>query len=201
MKSIKRQNSWIYTLCIILVAISIAFLCLIPIQIKYISAIVTYFDPTQIKDHISIWIFINILIALFSNSQKASSLNTGLFSGINFISYSLFSYILHQTMPTSQFTNWILWLVITVVSSYFIWLSKKKDMTGMVVSTILLTILFSTSFNYSNLVLTNVPVLNLLLFVFLVILLYKGTKETLIIVVLSFILAILLNTFQIHITF
>ena len=114
-------------------------------------------------------------------------LNTTLFNIVCFVSYSLFSTILAHTMPKDMFLTWILFTLIWTIFSYLVWSANRQDTKGWILSTILLAILFSTCFTYTDNTISSTTILNFLLYVFLVVVLYKGTKETLIIVILSII--------------
>lgn len=196
-----NNNNWIFTISIILTAIVLAFLSFIPINIEYIKPFVVYFDPTKLLSNLPLWIFINSIIALYSHSEKTSMLNTTLFNIICFVSYCLFSKILTHAMPKEMFLTWIVFTLIWAIFAYLVWSANRKDTKGWILSTILLAILFSTCFTYTENTISSTTILNFLLYVFLVVILYKGTKETLIIVVLSILLAMILNKFQIQIIF
>lgn len=196
-----NNNNWIFTISIILTAIVLAFLSFIPINIEYIKPFVVYFDPTKLLSNLPLWIFINSIIALYSHSEKTSMLNTTLFNIVCFVSYCLFSMILTHTMPKEMFLTWFVFTLIWAIFAYLVWSANRKDTKGWILSTILLAILFSTCFTYTENTISSTTILNFLLYVFLVVILYKGTKETLIIVVLSIILAMILNKFQIQIIF
>ena len=196
-----NNNNWIFTICIILTAIVLAFLSFIPINIEFIKPFIVYFDPTKLLSNLPLWIFINSIIALYSHSERTSMLNTTLFNIVCFVSYCLFSMILTHTMPKEMFLTWFVFTLIWAIFAYLVWSANRKDTKGWILSTILLAILFSTCFTYTENTISSTTILNFLLYVFLVVILYKGTKETLIIVVLSIILAMILNKFQIQIIF
>lgn len=196
-----NNNNWIFTISIILTAIVLAFLSFIPINIEYIKPFVVYFDPTKLLSNLPLWIFINSIIALYSHSEKTSMLNTTLFNIVCFVSYCLFSMVLTHTMPKQMFLTWFVFTLIWAIFAYLVWSANRKDTKGWILSTILLAILFSTCFTYTENAISSTTILNFLLYVFLVVILYKGTKETLIIIVLSIILAMILNKFQIQIIF
>ena len=196
-----NNNNWIFTISIILTAIVLAFLSFIPINIEFIKPFIVYFDPTKLLSNLPLWIFINSIIALYSHSERTSMLNTTLFNIVCFVSYCLFSMILTHTMPKEMFLTWFVFTLIWAIFAYLVWSANRKDTKGWILSTILLAILFSTCFTYTENAISSTTILNFLLYVFLVVILYKGTKETLIIVVLSIILAMILNKFQIQIIF
>jgi len=189
MKRKNSNNTWLYTICIVLIAIVFGFLSFIPVNIECIKPFIAYFDPTKLLSNLPLWIFTNCIISLYSHSEKTSILNTTLFSIVCFVSYSLFSMILTHTIPKDMFLTWILFILIWTIFSYLVWSANRQDTKGWILSTILLAILFSTT------------ILNFLLYVFLVVVLYKGTKETLIIVILSIILALILSKTKIQIIF
>ena len=196
-----NNNNWIFTISIILTAIVLAFLSFIPINIDYIKPFVVYFDPTKLLSNLPLWIFINSIIALYSHSEKTATLNTTLFNIICFVSYCLFSMILTHAMPKDMFLTWMLFTLIWMIFSYLVWSANRQDTKGWILSTILLAILFSTCFTYTENTISSTTILNFLLYVFLVVILYKGTKETLIIVILSIILALILSKIKIQIIF
>ena len=179
MKRKSSNNTWLFTICIALIAVVFGFVSFIPVNIEFIKPFIIYFDPTKLLSNLPLWIFTNCIIALYSHSEKTSMLNTTLFNIVCFVSYSLFSTIL----------------------SYLVWSANRQDTKGWILSTILLAILFSTCFTYTDNTISSTTILNFLLYVFLVVVLYKGTKETLIIVILSIILALILSKIKIQIIF
>ena len=106
-----------------------------------------------------------------------------------------------HTMPKDMFLTWILFTLIWTIFSYLVWSANQQNTKGWILSTILLAILFSTCFTYTDNTISSMTILNFLLYVFLVVVLYKGTKETLIIVILSIILALILSKIKIQIIF
>lgn len=201
MKKTNKSNSWVFTIIIALLAIVFGFLSFVPINIPIIQTIFSYFDSKNLLNNLPIWIFCNSIIAIYSYSPKLSMLNSALFNALYFLSYTLFSVLLTQNLPKEMFLTWFLFTVIFMFINYFAWSSTQTNTNGIITSTLLLTLLFCTSFTYTKNVISNVAILNLLLYVFLVVLLYKGTKETLIMVILSVLLAIFLNTIHIQIIF
>ena len=201
MKRKSSNNTWLYTTCITLIAVVFGFISFIPLNIEFIKPFIVYFNPTKLLSNLPLWIFTNCIIALYSHSEKTATLNTTLFNIICFVSYSLFSTILTHTMPKDMFLTWTIFTIVWAIFSYLVFSANRQDTKGWILSTILLAILFSTCFTYTENTISSTTILNFLLYVFLVVILYKGTKETLIIVVLSIILALILNKFKIQIIF
>ena len=201
MKRKSSNNTWLYTTCITLIAVVFGFISFIPLNIEFIKPFIVYFNPTKLLSNLPLWIFTNCIIALYSHSEKTATLNTTLFNIICFVSYSLFSTILTHTMPKDMFLTWTTFTIVWAIFSYLVFSANRQDTKGWILSTILLAILFSTCFTYTENTISSTTILNFLLYVFLVVILYKGTKETLIIVVLSIILALILNKFKIQIIF
>ena len=199
MKRKSSNNTWLYTICIVLIAAVFGFISFIPLNIEFIKPFIVYFYPTKLLSNLPLWIFTNCIIALYSHSEKTATLNTTLFNIICFVSYSLFSTILTHTMPKDMFLTWTIFTIVWAIFSYLVFSANRQDTKGWILSTILLAILFSTCFTYTENTISSTTILNFLLYVFLVVILYKGTKETLIIVVLSIILALILNKFKIQI--
>ena len=199
MKRKSSNNTWLYTICIVLIAAVFGFISFIPLNIEFIKPFIVYFNPTKLLSNLPLWIFTNCIIALYSHSEKTATLNTTLFNIICFVSYSLFSTILTHTMPKDMFLTWTIFTIVWAIFSYLVFSANRQDTKGWILSTILLAILFSTCFTYTENTISSTTILNFLLYVFLVVILYKGTKETLIIVVLSIILALILNKFKIQI--
>ena len=201
MKRKNGNNTWLYTICIALIAVVFGFLSFIPVNIEFIKPFTGYFNPTKLLSNLPLWIFTNCIIALYSHSEKTSMLNTTLFNIVCFVSYCLFSMILTHAMPKDMFLTWMLFTLIWIIFSYLVWSANRQDTKGWILSTILLAILFSTCFTYTENTISSMTILNFLLYVFLVVILYKGTKETLIIVILSIILALILSKIKIQIIF
>ena len=136
-----NSNNWIFTICIILTAIVLAFLSFIPINIEFIKPFIVYFDPTKLLSNLPLWIFINSIIALYSHSERTSMLNTTLFNIVCFVSYCLFSMILTHTMPKEMFLTWFVFTLIWAIFAYLVWSANRQDTKGWILSTILLAIL------------------------------------------------------------
>lgn len=94
MKRKSSNNTWLFTICIALIAVVFGFVSFIPVNIEFIKPFIIYFDPTKLLSNLPLWIFTNCIIALYSHSEKTSMLNTTLFNIVCFVSYSLFSTIL-----------------------------------------------------------------------------------------------------------
>lgn len=78
MKRKSRNNTWLFTICISLIAVVFGFVPFIPVNIEFIKPFIVYFDPTKLLSNLPLWIFTNCIIALCSHSEKTSMLNTTL---------------------------------------------------------------------------------------------------------------------------
>lgn len=70
MKRKNSNNTWLYTICIVLIAIVFGFLSFIPVNIECIKPFIAYFDPTKLLSNLPLWIFTNCIISLYSHSEK-----------------------------------------------------------------------------------------------------------------------------------
>ena len=70
MKRKNSNNTWLFTICIALIAVVFGFVSFIPVNIEFIKPFIIYFDPTKLLSNLPLWIFTNCIIALYSHSEK-----------------------------------------------------------------------------------------------------------------------------------
>lgn len=70
MKRKNSNNTWLFTICIALIAVVFGFVSFIPVNIEFIKPFIVYFDPTKLLSNLPLWIFTNCIIALYSHSEK-----------------------------------------------------------------------------------------------------------------------------------
>lgn len=199
MKGVKKGNSYFVAILAILVAICLSFVSIIPLS--KLSQIQSLFNPTQIVSNLPLWIFMNSILCLYSQSQKEASIHTVLFNLAYFVSYAGFSILLKNSTPDTMFLTWTIWTCISTIVSYFIWNAQKSNTEGILFTTLLLTLFTYTAFTSSKDWILSISLLNLCLYIYLIILLYKGKKETIILVLLSLILGFLLHSWTVQIIF
>ena len=199
MKAIKKGNSYFIAILAILVAICLSFISIIPLS--KLSQIQSLFNPTQIISNLPLWIFMNSILCFYSKSQKEASIHTTLFNIAYFLSYIGFSIVLKNTTPNTLFLTWTIWTCIAAIVSYFIWNAQKSNTEGILFTILLLTLFAYTAFTSTKDWILSISLLNLCLYIYLIILLYKGKKETIILVLLSLILGVLLHSWTIQIIF
>lgn len=199
MRASKKQNAYILSLIGILLAICLSFISIVPVT--NLQKIQSLFDASQFLSNLPLWIFMNALLCLYSKSQKESAINTTLFNVAYFVSYTCFSVLLKSTTPNALFLSWTLWTTGAAIASYFLWNAQKSNTEGIIFTTILLTLFSYTAFTSTKDWILSISLLNLCLYIYLIILLYKGKRETIILVILSLILGVLLHSWTVQIIF
>lgn len=146
------------------------------------------------------WIVIAVAISIYSCTPFRAAINVFLFLAGMVASYYLYSNFVAGFFPRSYAMIWIGFTVISPALAFICWYAKGKGAIALSLSAGIVSVLMNTAFTYGMFYIDIRSGLNLLMLVLGIIMLHKSPKETILMIGLGAVLAILTNIFiPIHI--
>ena len=146
-------------------------------------------DLRNVFSLFGIWLFIAIIISVFSQTPRRSSINVLLFFLGMTVSYHLYTIFFSSFNPLKYMMIWYGFTLISPLLAYVCWYAKGKNKISMLISSLILSVMFITSFNIGIWYFDLKSIIDLLIFIGTVIVLYVIPKNTLYSLFISIILA------------
>lgn len=161
--------------------------------------IIDILDLRNVFSLFGIWIFIAVTISVFSSSPKRASLNVLLFFIGMTVSYHIYTVLFSGFNP---FNYMMIWYAITLLSpllAYICWYAKGKEKLSFIISTLILTVMSFSSFNIGIWYFDINSIIDLLLFIGIVLVLYKTPKRTIYSIFFSLVISFIIRTMVFYI--
>ncbi len=151
-KDIKMSKKIIYSLLILLLGIILGvfskWLDNLPINDaiwwQHILGIV---DLRNVFSYVGIWIFLAIVISVFSRTPLRASLNVFLFFVGMTVSYHLYTIMFSGFNPKSYMMIWYGITAITPILAFICWYAKGNNKISIIISGVILAVMLKESFS------------------------------------------------------
>ena len=149
-------------------------------------------DLRNVFSLFGIWLFIATTISIFSKTPRRASINVLLFFLGMTISYHLYTIFFSGFNPVNYMMIWYGFTLISPLLAYVCWYAKGKSKVSMLISSLILCIMFISSFNIGIWYFNLKSVIDLLIFIGTIIVLYVNPKNTIYCLFISIILAFII---------
>ena len=140
-----------------------------------------------------IWLFIALTISVFSKTPKRASINVLCFFLGMTVSYHLYTILFCGFNPIRYMMIWYGFTLISPLLAYACWYAKGKNKISMIISSLILSVMFISSFHIGIWYFDLKSIIDLLIFIGTVIVLYVNPKNTIYSLVISIILAFMIR--------
>lgn len=145
------------------------------------SNILPYFleklDLSNFFSRMGIWIFLAVLISVYSKSPIRASINVFLFFVGMVSSYYLYTIFIAEFYPKSYMCIWIYMTIIALFLAFIIWYAKGKGIFGLLISTIIFVFISRQTFAFGFWYFDIKNILELLLWLGMIFVLYQSPKQ------------------------
>ena len=143
---------------------------------------------------LAIWILIAVCISIYSNSPIRAAINVFIFFVGMVTSYYLYSKFIAGFFPRSYAMIWFGITAISPLLAFVCWYAKGEHKISLILSSILIAVLFNTTFVYGWIYFDIYSILEAIVFICGLVILRRNTiKDTIIMTALGVVIAIFLN--------
>ena len=150
-------------------------------------------DLRNVFSLFGIWLFFAITISIFSKTPRRASINVLLFFLGMTVSYHLYTIRFCGFNPMKYMMMWYGFTLISPLLAYVCWYAKGQNKVSMIISSLILSVMFISSFHIGIWYFDLKSIIDLLIFIGTVIVLYVNPKNTIYSLVISIILAFMIR--------
>lgn len=155
-------------------------------------------DLSNIFSMFGIWIFIAVTISVFSKTPLRASINVLLFFIGMTVSYHLYTILFSGFNPMKYMLIWYSITLISPLLAYICWYSKSTSKISMLISSLILCVMFLSSFNIGMWYFDFKSIIDSLIFIGTIAVLYVNQKNTIYSLLISIVLAFIISSIVIY---
>ena len=141
------------------------------------------------------WIVIAVCISVYSSTPFRAAINVFSFFTGMVTSYYVYSNFVAGFFPKSYAMIWIGFTMVSPILAFICWYAKGKGVIAFILSACIISVLINTTFAYGIFYIAISSWLNVFMLISGIVILYKSPKETILMIGIGVILAILVETF------
>ena len=157
--------------------------------------IIDVIDLKNVLSSFSIWLFIALLISVYSKTPLRSSINVFLFFVGMTISYHLYTILFSGFNPKYYMMIWYTLTVISPFLAYICWYAKADSKISIVISALIISVMIISCFSIGSWYLYLNSIIDLLIFIGVIFVLYIKPKNTLFSLAIGTFIAYLIRLF------
>ena len=155
--------------------------------------IIGILDLCNIFSMFGIWLLIATTISVFSKTPLRASINVFLFFVGMTVSYHLYTIYFSGFNPKNYMMIWYTMALISPILAYICWYAKGKNKISFIIKSIILSIMFISSFNIGIWYFESKSIIGFLIFIGSVLVLYVDFKSSIWSLLIAFILSFIIR--------
>lgn len=176
---ISQSRKYIFSTLILIVGI--IFGVISKVLDETASNLLPYFlevlDLRNFFSRMGVWIFLAVLISVFSKSPVRAALNVFLFFVGMVGSYYLYTILIAGFFPKSYMMIWIIMTVISPFMAFVCWYAKGKGTIALMISSVIFMFISRQAFAFGFWYLDVINILEFLLWIATIFVLYQSSKQ------------------------
>ena len=198
--NLSTSRKFIYSISIFIVGVMLGVISklLDETPSNYLPFFLETLDLRNFFSRMGVWLFISVIISLYSKSPIRSAINAFLFFVGMVGSYYLYTIAIAGFFPRSYMMIWIAMTIVSPLLAFVCWYAKGKGPIAIFISAVIFMFMSRQAFVFGFWYFDVSYILELLLFIFTIFILYQSPKQIIKVVtigVLIFFLTAQLNIF------